>query len=337
MSADDLPGAGSILRLATAFYSSRVVMAAVELGVFTVVAAKPLDEDGLRARLGLAGRGVREFLDALVALGLLERREHGYGNSALAARYLDRGSAEYAGGFVSLADRKMYHVWARLTEALRTGKPQFSSRGEFFDGYADAATTRRFLAALDAANAPIAAELADEPAWPRVATALDVGGGRGTLVAALAGANPGLRGICFDLPPLRPYFEEQAAALGVGDRVAFVAGDFFSDPLPPADAAILGHVLHNWDVEARRRLLGSVARALPDGGMLFIYDPMLDGGASRISNLFSSLNMLLNTVSGAEYEVAECAGWVTEAGFEVLSTRPVGAGDVLLIARKNAH
>src|ERR1019366_3723652 len=95
-----------------------------ELGLFTVLAASPRDSDSIGAKLSLHRRGARDFLDALVALGMLDREGGRYRNSAASDLFLDRNKPSYLGGLLEMANARLYPDWGSLTETLRTGEPQ---------------------------------------------------------------------------------------------------------------------------------------------------------------------------------------------------------------------
>jgi hypothetical protein len=324
-----------ILELGLAFWGSKTLLSAIELGVFTQLAAGPATEAELRGRLGLHPRSARDFLDALVALGLLDRDEAGYRNTPQTAQFLDRGRPSYLGGLLEMANTRLYPIWGRLTEALRTGQPQNEAGqgGEDFFGalYADPVRLREFMAAMGASAGLMGTALAAGFDWSEHKRFVDVGGARGGVAAAVARAHPHLEGGCFDLPAVRPVFGEHMAELGLADRVRFHAGDFFADPLPEADVLIFGHVLHDWDLETKTMLLGKAFDALPPGGAVLVYDPMVDDERRRNTfGLLSSLNMLLETPGGFEYTAADCRGWLAAAGFTRTSAQPLVGPDTLV-------
>jgi hypothetical protein len=103
---------------------------------------------------------------------------------------------------------------------------------------------------------------------------------------------------------------------GLGDRLSFTAGDFFADPMPEADVLVMGHILHDWDLDEKRLLLKKAYEALPDGGALIVYEAIIDD--ERRSNAFGllmSLNMLIETPGGFDYTGADCRTWMEETGF----------------------
>src|SRR5260221_1538892 len=114
-----------IMELGLGFWASKAFLSAVELGVFTALGDGPVTLDGLMHRLGLHPRSARDFLDALVALGLLARDDAGaYANAPEAGFYLDRRTEDYVGGLFEMMNARLYAQWGGLTEALRTGQPQ---------------------------------------------------------------------------------------------------------------------------------------------------------------------------------------------------------------------
>jgi O-methyltransferase domain len=112
---------------------------------------------------------------------------------------------------------------------------------------------------------------------------------------------------------------------GLSDRLRFYAGDFFADQLPQAEVLIMGRILHNWDLPTRRLLLDKAHEALPVGGALIVYDPLIDETRSAVAHgLLSSLNMLIETKGGSEYTAADCTEWMQQAGFGAIRIEPLG-------------
>lgn len=329
----------SILRLGMAFCSAKVLLGAVELGVFSELRDAPATEEELRVRLDLHPRGSREFLNALVRLGLL-RVEHGrYANTPAADRYLVQGAPTYLGNFLQRADRVLYPAWGNFTDSLRTGESQIEGHGDdnmFKALYQHPDRMRDFIGMMDALTGALGPELAGVVDWRRFETVLDVGGARGNLAAVLAKAHPHLRPAVFDLPPVEPAFDEHMREIGLEDRITFHGGDFFEDPLPAADAIILGHVLEDWSPERRQRLVSRTYEALKPGGALLVYDPMLDDERSPLVNLLTSLTMLVVTHGGSEYSVDDCRHWMNHAGFESIDVHWLESNDVLVVGHKGA-
>jgi Dimerisation domain len=195
----------SILELGYAFRGAKALMSAVELGVFTPLTERPLDCEALRQQLGLAERGARDFFDALVALGLLNRDETGrYSNAPGAALHLDAGKGSYVGGlFEHLATRE-YALWGTLTEALRTGRPQtgFNTFKHFESLYSDPQRLAFFVKAMTSSSLAPAKAIAARFPWDRYETFVDVGTAQGCVPVQIALAQPHISALTTDGPPL---------------------------------------------------------------------------------------------------------------------------------------
>lgn len=327
-----------ILEIGFAFRKSRALLSAVELGVFTVLGEGPLSETALTRRLGIHERGALDFFDVLVSLGLLERDAAGqYANTAVGAAYLDARQPAYLGGLFEYLNDRMYPAWAKLTPALRTGKPQAgpSAAGGFSTFYADGAVAETFLRGMTGASLLVGRALAAKFPWDEYRTFADVGTAQGGIPVEIARVHPHLHGIGFDLSSVERSFNDYVQGCGVHERLSFQAGDFFNDPLPRADVLILGRVLHNWDVPIRQMLLAKVHAALPRDGALIVHDTLIDDTRRSCSHcMLSSLNMLIQTAGGSEYTAADCRGWMKAAGFTETRVVPLAAMQTAVIGTK---
>jgi FAD/FMN-containing dehydrogenase/SAM-dependent methyltransferase len=310
----------SIMKVGMAFWGSKTLLSAVELGIFSELASSgPLDAEALRERFDLHPRSATDFFDALVALGMLERENGRYTNTPETALFLDRAKPLYMGGVLELASASLYHHWGLLTESLRTGLPQSEAKtGEdlFEVLYADPAKTAQFVRGMAGASTYIGQVIAAKFPWQDYRSVIDVGCSGGPVPVQIALAHEHITGGGFDLPALGPIFDAYVAGFGLGERLSFTAGDFFTDPLPQADVLVMGHLLHGFDLAKRRLLLQKAYSVLPDGGALIVYDSIIDD--ERRSNTFGllmSLLMLLQTTGGFESTGADYRAWMQEAGF----------------------
>ncbi|MBO8191126.1 hypothetical protein ITI46_05375 [Streptomyces oryzae] len=334
-SADALP----LIEMAMAFYRSRVLMSALELDLFSVLAAEgPADRTAIEREAGLHSRVSGDFLDALVALGLLERSADGYANSALADRFLVRGRGRFVGGFAAMGGASLYPLWMKLTDLLRTGEPQIPPGGNFFEGlYQRPEAARKFMDAMDTFNDEIAETLSSAVDWSGYRKLVDVGGARGDLSVRLTEQHPGLTAVCLDLPQIEPLFTERVEKSDVAGRVTLRGGDFVTDALPDADVYVFGHILHGRNLEQRQDLANRAFAGLRPGGTLFVFDRMIDDArCEKPLSLLGSLGMALVSPIGSEYTVADCRSWLEKAGFETVTERPLAATDTLVVARKPA-
>lgn len=327
-----------ILQTGMAFWQSKALLSAVEMNLFTELAKGPVDLEVLQERMGLDGRGARDFFDALVALGFLVRADGVYSNAPEADLYLDKAKPSYIGGILEMANHRLYPFWGSLTEALRTGESQNESKGgddPFAAIYADQATLKEFLSAMSGVSRGANMTIARAFPWAEYQSCADIGTAQGDLVAQIALAQPHLRGIGFDLPEVGPVFDEYVKSHGLQERVNFVGGSFFTDDLPKADVMLFGHILHDWDLETKRMLLAKAYEALPEGGAVVVYDAIIDDDRSKNAfGLLMSLNMLIETPGGFDYTGADCIAWMQEAGFKNCRVEHLVGPDSMVIGIK---
>jgi len=332
------PSPERILQLGLGFWGSKTLLSAVELGVFSALAGNPQDGETLRRHLELHPRSARDFLDALVALGMLAREGDRYRNTPEADRFLDRAKPSYVGGMLEMANARLYPFWGALTEGLRTGRPQNEAKtgGNFFEAlYRDPQRLGQFLRAMTGLSAGAALAIARQFPWERYRTFVDVGCAEGCLPVQVALAYSHLMGGGFDLPPVQPHFASYVAAHGLGERLRFYPGDFLREPLPEADVLTMGHILHDWSLDEKRLLVAKAHAALPPGGALIVYDAVIDD--ERRQNAFGllmSLNMLIETPDGFDYTGADCQRWLREAGFRETYVAPLAGPDAMVIGIK---
>lgn len=309
-----------ILQTGLGFWASKTLLSAVEMEVFTELAKGPEDLHSLTGRLGLHPRSSRDFLDALVALGFLERHDGKYSNTPSTDVFLDKHKPSYIGGMLEMANQRLFHHWNHLTKALRTGENQNeAAHGEpdvFATLYADPARLKGFLRAMSGISHGANMTIASKFPWGDYKTAADCGTAQGDLIVQVALKNPHIVGTGFDLPEVAPIFEEYVEANGLSSRVRFEAGSFFANPLPRVDVIMMGHILHDWNLDEKKLLIRKAYDALPEGGAFIAYDAMIDDDRSKNAmGLLMSLNMLIETTGGFDYTGADCIGWMKEAGF----------------------
>ena len=309
-------GLDSLLSVAAGFMAARTLLAAVELGVFTVLGDGARSGARIAAEAGLHARATPDFLDALVAMKLLVRDGDAYRNSPDADLYLDRGKPTYAGGVLERMGGHDYPVWGSLTEALRSGEPQVASPAGEGRDYQDGRAW---------ALAPVVDELIARLDWSRVETVVEVGGA-GLLTVRLAQTYPGISG---GVVHAAPEYAENVERLFLTDQLVTY------DDLPPADVYVLSEVPARLDPAARDALLARAHAFLPPGGMLVVQDRMVDDGRRRhTAALLSSLGLLLETPAGRQSTTAEARAWLTGAGFRDVATEDLGHGWSAVVGRR---
>jgi precorrin-6B methylase 2 len=333
-----------IIQIGMGFFASKVLLSAVEFQLFTELARKPAGWQEVAKTLKLNGRGVQDMLDALVSIGLLERKGNGaaaiYSNTAQTARFLDRASPHYIGGILEMANARLYHSWGNLTEALRSGRPQSELKGadgkDLFDAlYSDPRRLEVFVAAMAGIQQGNFAALAETFDFSKYRSMCDVGGASGALAMAVARRHPKVTCMSFDLPQVTEVARRAIAAQGLSDRVVLKSGSFFDDPLPKADVITMGNILHDWGLDTKKMLIRKAFEALPEGGCFIAIENVIDDDRRKNTfGLLMSLNMLIETTDGFDYTHAQFRSWCLEAGFRTTELKQLTGPTSAAIAHK---
>lgn len=333
----------AILQTAFGFWSSKVLLTAVEFDVFTVLGDGRRTGAELGAALGLHPRGVADFFDALVAMRILDRDGDGgealYRNTPTAALYLDRRSPRYIGGILEMLNTRLFKFWHDLPEALRTGQPQNETRhgqkGIFEELYSEVPRLEQFLGAMTGISRLNFERFAEVFDFAPYRTLCDVGGATGLLCSEVARRHPHLQCTSFDLPAVVPVAERHIVAAGVADRVRAVGGDFFVDPLPRADVITMGMILHDWNLEKKMFLIRAAFEALPPGGAFVAIEALIDDARrENLHGLLMSLNMLIEFGDAFDYTGADFRRWCGEVGFRRFEVIPLAGPSSAAVAYK---
>ena len=319
------PDPGAILQTAFGFWSSKVLLTAVEFDLFTALGDGRKTAAELGEALGLHPRGTFDFFDALVAMKFLDRDGDGpggkYHNTPAGLLYLDKKSPRYVGGILVMLNTRLFKFWNALPEALRTGLPQNEvkqgQKSIFEVLYADVSKLEEFLGAMTGISRINFEALAGKFDFARYQTLCDIGGATGLLCIEAAKRHPHLQCISFDLPPVAPVAQKHIDAAGLAGRVRTAAGDFFQDPLPRADVITMGMILHDWNLEKKMHLIRAAYEALPPGGALVAIEALIDDARrENVQGLLMALNMLIEFGDAFDYTAADFQGWCREAGFQ---------------------
>jgi acetylserotonin O-methyltransferase len=330
-----LPSPEPILFLIEAFRRSQAMFTAVELRVFDRLEEQPRCATALSEALACDPDALARLLDTCVALGLLYKDGPHYANSPATAVYLVNSSPSAITGYVEYSQKALWKLWGELPNAVREGTHRweqvFGGKGGLFSHYYKTEEDkRRFLMGMHAYGLISSPQVVKAFDLSRFGHLVDLGGATGHLPIAACQAYEGLRATVFDLPEVLPLATEIIAGQNLSDRVATAGGDFFSDPLPPADLYSLGRILHDWTEEKIHLLLGRIYEALPTGGAVLIAEKMLgESGTEPLWALLQSLNMLVVT-EGKERRFSEYQHLLEAAGFQgiegvVLDKSPLDA------------
>jgi ubiquinone/menaquinone biosynthesis C-methylase UbiE len=312
---------GSIVQMASAYYASATLFAAIDANVFGALQDGGGTADDVAARSRVSPRGARLLLDACVALGLLTKDGSRYANAPAAALTLVPGAPNDLTRAIRY-NRDVYPAWGKLPEFVRTGAPVEPPALHLGN---DPERTRRFVLSMHGRALGIGRAVVPLLDLTGCRALLDLAGGPGTYAVLLAQANPALRCTVLDLPPVAKVADELIAQAGMSDRVHTLPGDYHSTPFPGnMDAVTIFGALHQESPDAIRDILGRACAALRPGGQIFILDLMTD--ASHTQPPFSALfavNMALTTEHGWVFSDEEICRWLVEAGFTDCQVRPV--------------
>ena len=317
--------ASRILTTGFGFWSSKVLLTAVQLEVFTVLGSDRLTGQELGQRLGLHPRGIWDFFDTLVALKFLDREGNGpqglYKNTSESKEYLDKKSPNYIGGILEMCNERLYKFWDDLGPALKTGKPQnevkHSQKPIFETLYEELPRLEQFMGAMSGISRGNFAALAEKFDFSKYKTLCDVGGATGLLSTLVAKRHPHMQCTSYDLPQVEPIAKSAIAREGLSDRIKTASGDFFKDSFPQADVITMGMILHDWNLENKKHLIKLAFDALPKGGAFIAVENIIDD--ERRENAFGlmmSLNMLIEFGDAFDYSGADFRKWCGEVGFK---------------------
>ena len=338
-----MPSPSRIMEVGLGFWPSKTLLSAVELDLFTELGNGSMTGRELQERLELSDRANPDFFDALVALKFLDRDGEGtdarYRNTAETSAFLDRNSRGYIGGFLEMANARLYHFWGDLTEALKTGGPQNEIKHTgaplFEELYSQPERLEQFMDAMTGISAGNFTTFAEKFDFSRYQTLCDAGGATGQLSMIVAERWPHLRCITADMPPVTAIAERKIAAAGLTDRVSARSVDIFTEPLPSADVITMGMILHDWNLEKKMRLIKSAYDALPAGGAFVVIENLIDD--SRRENVFGlmmSLNMLIEFGEAFDFTAADFFGWCRQVGFRDTEVIPLAGPASAAIAYK---
>lgn len=311
-----------LMDLCSGFWAFKALSTAHEIGVFDALAEQgEVTPAELGQKLGVQERPAEMLLTACAALDLVVKGAEGYANSELADAHLVSGRDRYFGGWVSYCDERLYPGWGRLTESVRGNKPVTWDTAQQDDVFDDSEFHLGFQQAMHSLTSSTGAVAAEQLDLTGATKITDVGGGTAAFAIEVCQVNPQLRATVFDLPAVAESARERIAAAECGDRVDFVEGDFFQDPLPADnDVVVLSMILHDWAPEQSEQLVARCVEALRPGGRLVVCELLVDDDKSGPVNAsLMSLNMLVEAW-GRNYTAAEYEQWMRAAGLSGVHT-----------------
>ncbi|HVU87005.1 MAG TPA: class I SAM-dependent methyltransferase [Pirellulales bacterium] len=335
----DVPDPAVVLDLLEAFRRSKVMFAAVSLGLFDAIEAGAHTVDDLAQKLRADASALARLLDACVGLALLNRTDSQYENTPAASAYLTSHSPRRMTGYIGYSNAVMWKLWAHLEDAVREGghrwKQAYGWEGPIFSHFFRTEEAKReFLMGMHGFGVISSPQVVAAFDLGRYRHLCDLGGATGHLAIAACERYPNLRATVFDLPEAASLAREIVSESSVPDRIAMASGDFFADALPEADLFALGRILHDWSEDKILKLLMRIFDRLPSGGALLIAEKLLaeDKRGPRWAQM-QDLNMLTCT-EGRERTLAEYTALLRQVGFSEVAGRVTPSPLDAVLAKK---
>lgn len=308
---DSGPDFMAVMKIASAYWGSRVLHAANRLDIFTKLDGREATAEELARECNTDRRGVDILLVACTAQGLLKRKEGKYSNTELSSAYLVKGRERYQGGIVSMFD-DWYMPWVGLPESVITGKPTIHKPHDISDE-----ATRNYIMGMHHRAIGQAYLLCDTVDLKGRRQILDIAGGPATFTIFICKKTPGLKGIVFDLPQTLKITREIIKFYNAEDQVTTMEGDYLKDGFGSGhDAVLLSSMMNQESPEVNNRTFKKAFDSMVSGGLLILQEQMLN--SEKTGPLLSALigvNQLIHTPGGAAYSDKEITGWLNGVGF----------------------
>lgn len=322
--------------LGLGFMAARTLHVALELRLFTHLAAGGHTLTQAARDLGLAERAAGRLLHACAALGLVQVTDGVFRNTPLTQQYLVEDQPTFIGSYLLMFDALGYHRWAQMGVALRCNGPVDDLHHPYRYLADDAAAAQTFSAAQHAGSGSLGHALARRVDFTPFTCLLDLGGGSGAYTVAILQRYPHLRAVLVDFPPVCRLAEEVMRQEGLTERVRIVAGDYEHDALPAGpDVVLWSGNLHASSPESCHRVLTTLHALLPLTGMVLIHDYLLDD--TRTAPLIPALlalHLTLVSEHGQVYSGAELRALLEQAGFGEVSIQPFLTGHSSLVSAR---
>ncbi|MGA2032864.1 MAG: methyltransferase [Thermoguttaceae bacterium] len=308
----ELPDRQQVLELMWGYRPACVLGAAAELNLFTALGSQSLSAEQLAAKLAADHRALAILLDAVAALGLLEKNEDRYSVPRELRPLLVEDNPQSVLPMV-WHSMSVLRAWSQLAVVVKQGVPgprQASIRGAEADRAA-------FVAAMHVVSGPLADDLVARLGPLSFRHLLDVGGASGTWTLAFLRAVPAATATIFDLPDAIRQARQRLVGSDLAARTELVAGDFYRDDLPAgADFAWVSAIAHQHSRSHNRELFARVYAALEPGGRIAVRDFVMESNRTRpAEGALFAVNMLANTDSGGTFTFEEFAADLAGAGF----------------------
>jgi SAM-dependent methyltransferase len=317
-----------VMRIALGFMAAKHLFVASEIGLFEKLAGGPMTLDELAAATGIPRRTLRISADAMASLGVLERQDGRYCNSAAATAFLAGAPGPDLRPMLRFWDKISYSLWMGLEQAVRAGEGKRQ-----FDRFSEE-QQRIFSSGVESFSAGMAAALAGEYDFGRHRRILDVAGGTGSFLLPILRRYPALAASLFELPGACAVARRRLASEPEGARIAVVEGDFFKDPLPGGhDVVIVANTSHVLSAAHNLDLLRNLRTHAAPQTRLLLVDLWMDTSRTQpqAAPLISG-EFLVMSGEGQAYAEEDAVAWLAQTGWRKLDRRPLSGPASVIIA-----
>jgi hypothetical protein len=318
----------ALLEMIAGSWTTQAIHVAARLGIADHLAQGARTAGELADALGASADALHRLLRALTALGVCDEPEPGVFALTSLGAHLRADARDSVRAWALFWGGSLWPIWATLLQSVRTGKSAralVTRRGGFDSLAQQPEAVRVFNDAMTEMTRLIAGAVVGAYDYADIRCLVDVGGGRGELLAAILRAHPAMRGVLFDLPQALAGSDAHLAAAGVADRCEALAGSFFDAVPAGGDAYLLKSVLHDWDDERARQILERCRQAMDGRGRLLVVERVLPERMTRSAAdrllAASDLNMLV-ALSGRERDEAAFRALFRAAGFALTRVAP---------------
>jgi O-methyltransferase domain len=322
---EERAAAAAMLQMCWGIHISRAVYVVAELGIADHLAAGPLTAAQLAQATQTHEPSLYRVLRLLASLGVFTECDHRSFRLTVLGERLRTNAPASMRSFAVLSGVG-FQAWEPIVETVKTGRSGMLLAygvGPFEFLAAQPDLRQKFQAGMSERTAAFARSVASGCDFSAMRTVADIGGGKGTLLAAILRAHGHLRAILFELPSMVDGAADVLRAAGVADRCEIVPGDFFEGVPAGADAYLLANVLHDWDDVDSVRILVACRQAMEKDGRVLVVERLIpDDPADAAATLLSDLNMLVIS-GGGERTNAEYGRLLAEAGLSLAKVRPV--------------
>jgi 2-polyprenyl-3-methyl-5-hydroxy-6-metoxy-1,4-benzoquinol methylase len=322
----------SIQGFVSNFQKSRALLTAFELGIFTSLDSGPRTSAAVAGEIGTDPRATDRLMNAVCALGFLEKKDHKFSNTEDSGSYFVKGKPGYMAGLMHQVS--LWDTWSTLTASVRTGASAYKRPQSVNDR--DQKWLDAFIGAMHYRGMRQAPEIIAKIDLAGVKKVLDVGGGSGVFAMAFANAGAGISCTVFDLPNVVTLAKKYIHEENMEKKVDTFTGDFDTDSLPGGyDIAFVSAIVHSLSYEGNVQLIDKCGKSLNTGGRIVIQDFVMNEERTDPGNgaLFA-LNMLVGTRDGDTYTEKEIREWFEKAGIRFEKRIDTLNGNALIIGRK---